>query len=115
MYATCIDTCSTLIYINYIHLQVRGGGGGGGGPDPPDPPPLRPPLPRPVARGCKRVQLHPLHWTAWQAMNIIHLIDYCSAILMRIASCESIACTEAELGGGWRGLGPPAISACTVT
>ena len=46
MYATCIDTCSTLIYINYIHIQVRGGGGGGGGggPDPPDPPPLRPPL-----------------------------------------------------------------------
>ena len=42
MYATCIDTCSTLIYINYIHIQVRGGGGGG--PDPPDPPPLRPPL-----------------------------------------------------------------------
>ena len=40
MYATCIDTCSTLIYINYIHIQVRGGGGGGGGgPDPPDPPP----------------------------------------------------------------------------
>ena len=39
MYATCIDTCSTLIYINCIHIQVRGGGGGGGGPDPPDPPP----------------------------------------------------------------------------
>ena len=34
MYATRIDTCSTLIYINYIHIQVRGGG-----PDPPDPPP----------------------------------------------------------------------------
>ena len=29
MYATCIDTYSTLIYINYIHIQVRGGGGGG--------------------------------------------------------------------------------------
>ena len=35
MYATCIDTCSTLIYINYIHIQVRGGGGSG----PPGPPP----------------------------------------------------------------------------
>ena len=44
MYATCIDTCSTLIYINYIHIQVRGGGGGGGGSGPPGPPPLRPPL-----------------------------------------------------------------------
>ena len=39
MYATCIDTCSTLIYINYIHIQVRGGGGGGVRT-----PPLRPPL-----------------------------------------------------------------------
>ena len=41
MYATCIDTCSTLIYINYIHIQVRGGGGGGGGggSGPPGPPP----------------------------------------------------------------------------
>ena len=38
MYATCIDTCSTLIYINYIHIQVRGGGGGGSGPPGPPPP-----------------------------------------------------------------------------
>ena len=37
MYATCIDTCSTLIYINYIHIQVRGGGGGSGPPGPPPP------------------------------------------------------------------------------
>ena len=35
MYATCIDTCSTLIYINYIHIQVRGGGGRGGVRTPP--------------------------------------------------------------------------------
>ena len=34
MYATCIDTCSTLIYINYIHIQVRGGGSGPPGPPP---------------------------------------------------------------------------------
>ena len=43
MYATCIDTCSTLKYINYIHIQVRGGGGGGGVRTPRTPP-LRPPL-----------------------------------------------------------------------
>ena len=39
MYATCIDTCSTLIYINFIHIQVRGGGGGGGGVRTPRTPP----------------------------------------------------------------------------
>ena len=55
MYATCIDTCSTLIYINYIHIQVRGGGEGGG-PDPPDPPPVRPPL-----NSIKRALLRPPH------------------------------------------------------
>ena len=48
MYATCIDTCSTLIIHKVFHIQVRlGGGGGGGGPDPPPPPcvhPCRPTL-----------------------------------------------------------------------
>ena len=34
MYATC-NTCSTLIYIYYIHIQVRGGGGGGARTPPP--------------------------------------------------------------------------------
>ena len=40
-------TCPILhgLYINYIHIQVRGGGGGGGGVSNPwKPPPLYPPL-----------------------------------------------------------------------
>ena len=40
--APIYPTRHTLIIINYIHIQVRGGGGGG--PDTLDPPPLDPPL-----------------------------------------------------------------------